>query len=942
MSKNEVEQILSSKMPDIYNRMDSDKYLNDFCFKLQMIFDNSTGKGTVKVNTPANDDEGYVLDNNVKIKSTGDSFHDMFDSERSVLVRNIDTFQELLLAKFVGNFVSDDESSNIDLCYKLLQIYIMCFSEFFDKNGSPRDNVEGNRIAQIIFRTVLTEYDSDDVITSDVITDQFTLMGSIIEFNPDFKYQDNIIANILFGYFNKRSNDPEKKNILILSKIIEFSTANNLQGLVNDSYQNSYSEITNLLISLYDAKYIITRLISFVNKYLRDNSLNNTTVNGEFFNNFIKFLYDSLTTIREYGRSYVPSINSCFPYLYTNHPSSCDIRQLHKENNFNNINDENTNLLIGGRAVIVPDFYKSSSMFISNVSKNQNKVTISKTVSCELDEAPDAFSKPIVEINRNTNTNIANISDFITEEDNILFKTKENKKLFSYIVNKKIITSEIYELIEQISEISYQIIDNPSDVLLEQFLATLEQLNNYDPKLYSKITERIVELKQQTDKTINKKIIIDVLKSKDWKNYIGIIHKVVKDEFSRCELGIILHNSPFISESEVKKITVISVNNMSSEINIFLNKNSNLQYNKNFKKDKKKQLEYIKNLLEIDARLRGKAVGDILPTLSTLPIVIKNNRDHAETPITCTIVTSGDENAILNLLLLAKLNQGIFDRVLILTSNNVSGNQNEVAIRIGNNTDIFNEYNHGKLDSLLKYGVLKNILDENTQFIRDIQQLQSQQTPRESPSKNHNPETQPSPDKLDNSVVEFLLNSKIFDRDEILDISDLLYLQDITDMNSLTTYIDELKSVLPLKVFKKIKIALNPPNRGRSEKTNEYDSRTRSRTRDNSPPEGPGGASTNYDPSYSDVSENLFNNGSNSSEYSRTNFQRIISPITVAKKEIDKIVKKAENRKKGGSRKHHIQTHKTVTRRKNKKSPKRKTIKKRKMPKRKNKTRRNK
>lgn len=45
---------------------------------------------------------------------------------------------------------------------------------------------------------------------------------------------------------------------------------------------------------------------------------------------------------------------------------------------------------------------------------------------------------------------------------------------------------------------------------------------------------------------------------------------------------------------------------------------------------------------------------------------------------------------------------------------------------------------------------------------------------------------------------------------------------------------------------------------------------------------------------------------------------------------------------KGGSRKHHIQTHKTVTRRKNKKSPKRKTIKKRKMQKRNNKTRRNK
>jgi hypothetical protein len=42
----------------------------------------------------------------------------------------------------------------------------------------------------------------------------------------------------------------------------------------------------------------------------------------------------------------------------------------------------------------------------------------------------------------------------------------------------------------------------------------------------------------------------------------------------------------------------------------------------------------------------------------------------------------------------------------------------------------------------------------------------------------------------------------------------------------------------------------------------------------------------------------------------------------------------------GGSRKYHRTPHKSVTRRKNKKSPKRKTIKKRKIPKRKNKTRR--
>lgn len=137
------------------------KYTEDFCNKLQMIFDMSN---TSKLTSSANNMEvvgevtigEYVVDNNFTIKSIGDSFHDMFDKSRSNLDRNINTFQEILLARFAGSFRADDMASNVDLLYKLLQIYHECLqkNDFFDKDGNPK-NVDGNEIAKVIFHTPL-------------------------------------------------------------------------------------------------------------------------------------------------------------------------------------------------------------------------------------------------------------------------------------------------------------------------------------------------------------------------------------------------------------------------------------------------------------------------------------------------------------------------------------------------------------------------------------------------------------------------------------------------------------------------------------------------------------------------------------------------------------------------------------------------------------------
>ena len=887
---------------------------------------------TSKIGETSAGDDGYVVDNNFTIKSIGDSFHDMFDSQRSKLNRNIDTFQEILLARFVGSFQADDNDSNWNLLYKLLQIYKECRKKiiFYDRENN-KNNVDGNKIAELIFNTPLVE----DYIPNQVlyINSQFQFKGDIIDFQPNFKHQRYIIANILLSYFHKRANS-DKINIFLYD--IMNNTLGNFQ-FIDDSFKHNYSEIITSLTSLYEAESIIPILFDLVRYF-------HPTRNQQ---DFIKFLKDNAVLHYRLENGYLvdslPSVNSSFSYIFNRgrndismdtYPHTCNIKQIDQASDFSYINDNNTNLLTGrGDIVIVADFDKRST-FINNVAKNQNRVILSKTASCELDEAPDSFSKTILELNRNTNTTSMFSSSFETDRDDVIFKTKDNKKLYTYRVVNGSNDVSVNGLINNILDIYNEAYN---DTAVGKLIGFLKKLNDIYFKLnkislYQLIVQRIPEASQQPFKIYQYKVEGFIRSSNNLKNYIGIIHKVVKDEFSQCRLEITLHNTPFTFINDATQISLskISVNNMSSQIKSFLEANTI-----------EDRVEiYIKNLLEIDARLRGKASGDILPTLSTLPIVKQFNSDLSGS-ITSTIVTSGDQNAILNLLLLAKLNPDVFDKVIILTSNTVDGNQNEVAIRIGDNSDIFNEYNHGKLDSLLTYHHLQNILKSNITLLKEDDYSLYDSLLGYFWNKNEKSkvittfETPHSPEiTQDVQQLRDFINNAVSTRDKVYSVMNDLARNYITSMTELVEAVknnnlpiemdyrdrEQIISHVNEMIQMQNQMQNNEPKVGNETKSrkkpvNAKGIITRSRAKGNI------SHSRKLDPS--------------------EQIQSFLSELTETQTNREKpssIFRRPRLKGKGGSKSHKPK----VTRRKTTKSPKRKTIKKRKMPKRKNKTRRNK
>jgi hypothetical protein len=144
-------------------------------------------------------------------------------------------------------------------------------------------------------------------------------------------------------------------------------------------------------------------------------------------------------------------------------------------------------------------------------------------------------------------------------------------------------------------------------------------------------------------------------------------------------------------------------------------------------KENKKSInnqQYIQKLINIDMLLQGKACGDIFPSLSTLKIVntIKSQEFYPELPssqkITSTVITSADKNAILNLLSLARINFEKFDKAIIIFNHSIDSDENSTAVRIGNNSDIFNKYGNGRLDTIPRYFKLDGILKENQKRIK--------------------------------------------------------------------------------------------------------------------------------------------------------------------------------------------------------------------------------
>lgn len=876
-------------------------YDTSFYGKLQMIFDegNSTSSSVTSMDVVnERDDNGtYYVDTNFLVKSLGDSFHDMFDPGRSTIERSLTSFQEFLLARFASSFQKNNDNYNKDLCYKILQIYIKCHSDpeigFFDKNGVMRKNLDGNLIARTIFNTELLNFNNTPN------NDQFNVFGNIIEYQPKTQYRDTVVANLLLdSRYNPQSNE------VIMDDLPEGS----LNGVTDD-------KATKLIYDRYRGTYLESVFDNLFALYSGDGLLELIKDMREYMNDSIGKLKEKAQISREGGRhQYVPSVNSCFPYIHCKpleinkikYFDRFDIRTVvttERESDFKFINEENTRLLVGdGDVVVVADFDKRTEFIRKLAGKHLNKVFLSRVLATSLDEAPDSFSKTITELSTTANMNTFHSECFKGNNENsensegsentITFKIGD-QKLYSYTVKK------------EPNEINTQFLDNIIRKIdegnVEEVIHSLDVLNNNNTGIYEKIVKRmelknfpvvdsnleVVELPN-----INKNIVKRVLES-NFRNTSMFIKKIVSDELNRCYLEIKLYNNPFKQGSTI--IEKISVGNMSSQIKHLMGNNSELSKNIG-KKKSQDQNTYITNLIQIDMFLQGKESGDILPALSTLKIVndIKSKVDYVNLPssfkITSTVITSADKNAILNLLSLARINHEKFDKSIIIFNHSIASDENSTAVRIGDNRDIFNDYYHGKLDSIPKYFKLEEILTNNRVRIRD----------------------NIDPTNIGSRQKEVTNNS---------------YISRVVDFFSSLT------------------------NRFRSQPSSQscpiYSSPTGKKTKTDS----------SVDPYQSQYSQYTPNDSDKQSQTGLRGVSVDVSPVRTGvnneleqeknspEKSPDKRRKTSNTeiggRDKGGSRKHHIQTHKSVTRRKTTtKSSKRKTIKKRKMQKRNSKTRR--
>jgi hypothetical protein len=730
MSGKQVIQLLRGKMQDLVQLIATDNNFKDnfkkFCDKLQMIFDEGNKVNTTDYKMSVdrkNDIWTYRVDTNFIVKSLGDSFHDMFDNARSPIERSLTSFQEILLARFASSFQKNNDPYNLDLCYKILQIYFECRDKvpfFLGKNRIMNTRVDGNLIADVINNTELKNYDETPN------DDQFFVSGNIIEYRHITQYRNNVVANLLLdARYNPASPSDQSQQPTTTDDDINFAgmTEDQVVKLTYNKYKKSSLEpVFANLFALYSGDGLL-ELIRYTNEYMNYNN---------------DKLKDNAQIIRE-GNKYLPTVRSCFPNIQRkpreliddttstvigHDDTTFDIRQvvkMERENNFKLINDENTRMLVGdGDVVVVADFDKRTS-FMRNLSENYpNKVVLSRVLATSLDEAPDGFSRTIIQLNSTANTTTSHSylfqGDNISGENTITFQISD-KKLYSYTVNK-----------EERNEVLEYIVNNFLRV------GAKEQMNMLDriPGIYEKIVKRMeiketpvynLNIEELELKRKNRDNVLLMLKESE---SVVIIHKILTDE-TRCFLEITLHNSPFVEEDNPMRIEKISVKNMSSKINELMKENKKSINNQ----------QYIQNLINIDMLLQGKACGDIFPSLSTLTIVntIKSQEFYQELPssqkITSTVITSADKNAILNLLSLARINFEKFDKAIIIFNHSIDSDENSTAVRIGNNSDIFNEYGNGRLDTIPKFFKLGGILEENQ---RRIQYNMDPNPPPEIPS----------------------------------------------------------------------------------------------------------------------------------------------------------------------------------------------------------------
>jgi hypothetical protein len=311
-------------------------------------------------------------------------------------------------------------------------------------------------------------------------------------------------------------------------------------------------QVVKLIYNKYKKSSLEPVFVDLFALYSGDGLLELIKYTNEYMNHDNDTLKDNAQIIREEGNKYVPTVRSCFPNIErkprvliddTNttviglDDTTFDIRQvvkMERENNFKLINDENTRMLVGdGNVVVVADFDKRTS-FMRNLSENySNKVVLSRVLATSLDEAPDGFSRTIIQLNSTANTTTLHSHSFqgdnIIRENTITFQISD-KKLYSYTVNKK----------ERNEDLEF-IVSNFLRVGAKEQMIMLDRI----PDIYEKIVKRM-EIKENP--VYNANIEELELKRKNKDNVESmltdsesavIIQKILTDE-TRCFLEITL------------------------------------------------------------------------------------------------------------------------------------------------------------------------------------------------------------------------------------------------------------------------------------------------------------------------------------------------------------------------------------------------------------------
>jgi hypothetical protein len=449
----------------------------------------------------------WTVDNNLLVKSRGDSFHDFFDKVRSVLVLYIDKIQSknmldiFLLSNFVTNLLKNREQNNYDLCYKMLQIYINCKIQF---------TTDGNAIAHTIMNTRLYDYNSSD--TSNV-GNQFLLEGNLIDYLGSYKNDYYIIACTLYYYSTEKFVKLTDEDIILLKSSTSESDFINKLKISDNSNINMYVNLFyGALSRVYSDNIDIlnNQLIFFFKEYQQ------YPPSSE---NFKQFLSAIIEPIGQENRS----INNSFPNIhgrfYRNNKSNYNIKNFNDNlNNFKNINKDGCDLLIGeGVCVVDADANKKTSNFNYGItsSSNNNRVILSNTLSNRLDESSEGLSKLQKALQQvNLNTSYSN-SFNNTNPCIVHFKLADNTHIRSYHIginreekqNNDSILSKIDEILGSVDYMllrTGQNIDDEEDGLDQDYLSDNGDDDDDDDESYVEETSI-----KENNMTVEEGITID-------------------------------------------------------------------------------------------------------------------------------------------------------------------------------------------------------------------------------------------------------------------------------------------------------------------------------------------------------------------------------------------------------------------------------------------------